>query len=1165
MDESQVSESQPHPRSSVKQTEDLDWVPEGESALRSRIAELEAQLQQQQTAFQQAQAAQQAKDQLQGLLDGVDAAIAQIQQFADGHWHYTYCSAGYAYIFGYSAQDCIAQPDLWQQHVHPDDRAIAQTIFASILAVDSDTPLSQRTFAVEYRFVHKTAGLRWISTRFRVQFLPPPINEQPSWLVNVLSIDITDRKQAELTLQEQAALLRLTLDLNHVGIWNWDLATGRVFWNENHFQLLGLSSEEVEPAYEHWQRAVHPDDLGWVEQQVQSALTHQTDYRAEYRIILPDGKMRWILGLGCGLYGRDRSPTKMIGIAMDITTRKQTEAALRLSEARLAGILDIAADAIISVDQSGQIILFNQSAERIFGYPSAEVMGQPIGLLLPEDFFEIDREIDHENIDRVPALRRSPRHPEQPQQWGDKLWGEVRARRKDGSEFPAESSVSRLVQGEAIVFTAILRDISDRKRVEADRLRAQASLHQQFARERALNRVMQAIRNSLDLKDIFATATREVAFLLAVNGVWISHYDPQRRVWIDLASYSHSPNFRTPGLEIPDDNNPVAARLKRLEVVQLDRTGDLSVVDPAYPVESDPLLGHWLLMPLRVEGRVWGALGLACNSHSKTWREDEVALVRLVADQMAIAIQQSNLYQAAQTELAERQRVEADLHRLNRELEQRVRERTAQLQISLSIAQMGIWEHDIATGAQIWSPENYAILGYCTDADGRVLDSHGNEISPRPVHQSFYDRVHPDDRSLLETIEHNSLQTHAPYDLEYRVIWLDGSTHWLYERGTYLFDEAGVAIKLIGVTMDMTHLKQTEAALRQSEEMFRQLFENAPIGILLLSPETGRILRANQRFCQMLGYSTEEIACFTPADITYPADWNLSAPLLEQAIRDALRPDSAQAVPHFRIEKRLIHKNGQILWVELTACFVRNDLSRLGYGVAMVQEIGDRKQADAQIRTSLQEKEVLLKEVHHRVKNNLQVISSLLRMQARRLDDRTTATLLLESQNRVQSMAIIHEQLYQSANFSQIDLDDYIRPLVANLFQTYGVSQQHIVPAIATHGLRLNLNTAIPCGLIINELVSNALKYAFPEGRPGQITICVEAHPPTDEAMSHQGTMTIRDDGVGISPELDWQRTNSLGLVIVRSLVAQLRGDLELKREQGTTFIIRFPIANPSA
>ncbi|MDG2617968.1 PAS domain S-box protein [Thermoleptolyngbya sichuanensis XZ-Cy5] len=1166
MDESQAPKSQLPLVSSAAQAGDLDWVPEGEAALRSRIAELEAQLQQQQAALQQAQAAQQIGEQLQGLLDGVDAAIAQIRHFADGRWYYTYCSAGYAYIFGYSAQEFIAQPGLWHEQVHPDDRAIAQTIFANILAVHADTPSSQRTFAVEYRFTHKTTGLRWISTRFRVEKPTKSADGQTSWIVNTLNIDITDRKQAELALQEQESLLRLTLNLNHVGTWKWDLATGRLDWNENHFRLLGLSPTDVEPTYEHWQQAVHPDDLSWVEENVQAALIQQTDYRAEYRIILPDGTTRWLLGLGRGLHASSGTPTGMIGIIMDITSRTQTEAALRLSEARLAGILDIAADAIILVDQSQRIILFNQSAERIFGYSSAEVMGQSIDVLLPQDLFETDREAIHESTLLRSPHQRSPHQSEQPPQRGNRLLGEVRARRKDGSEFPAEASVSRLVQGGEVVFTAILRDISDRKRIEADRLQAQASLHQQFARERALNRVMQAIRNSLDLQDVFATATREVAFLLAVNGVWVSRYDSQRGVWVDVASYAHSANFRPPGLEIPDDNNPIAARLKCLEIVQIDCSEDLTLVDPAYPAKGEATAAVWLLVPLRVEGIVWGALGLSSNRHIKAWREDEVALVRLVADQMAIAIQQSHLYQTAQAELAERRRVEADLQRLNQDLEQRVRERTAQLQISLSTAQMGIWERDMATGAQTWSPENYAILGYCTDADGRVLDSHGNEISPRPVHQLFYDRVHPDDRERLDKIEYDCLQTHMPYDLEYRVVWLDGSTHWLYERGTYLFDDAGVAVKLIGVTMDVTHLKQTEAALRQSEEMFRQLFENAPIGILLLSPETGHILRANQRFCQMLGYTPEEMTRFTPADITYPADWNLSAPLLEQAMRETSRLGSPQEVPHFRIEKRLIHKDGQILWVELTACFVRNDLSRLGYGVAMVQEIGDRKQADAQIRTSLQEKEVLLKEIHHRVKNNLQVISSLLRMQARRLDDRTTATLLLESQNRVQSMAIIHEQLYQSANFSKIDLDNYIRPLVANLFQTYGVSQQHIVPAIATHGLSFNLNTAIPCGLIINELVSNALKYAFPEGQSGNITICVEIQPPADDSTtSHLGTLTVSDNGVGMPPDLDWQHTNSLGLVIVRSLVAQLQGDLELQRESGTMFIIRFPIANPSA
>ncbi|RMF65667.1 MAG: PAS domain S-box protein, partial [Cyanobacteria bacterium J069] len=1000
-------------------------------------------------------------------------------------------------------------------------------------------------------------GWRWISTRFHQQ---TPI-VQDTWLVNVLSLDITARKQTELALQEQESLLRAALDLNHIGLWNWNLKTGQVTWNDNHFRLLGLTPHEQESSYELWRQAVHPDDLAHAEQMSETTLSQHQDCRLEYRVILPDGTVRWMMALARGQYDANHVPIQMIGVLMDITPRKQAEEALRFSQERLAGILDLAADAIISVDQTRRIILFNQSAEQIFGYGSCEVLGQPISKLLPEGLFDLGAAEERRAMRAIRgALTSGMAHPEQTRQWS-----EIRARRKDGSEFPAEASVAKLVQGEGVVFTTILRDISDRKRIESDRLRAQASLHQQFAREKALNRVMQAIRNSLDLQDIFATATREVAYLLAANHVWVSRYVPQRRVWVDVASYAQNAPIRPAGLEIPDQDNPIAARLKRLEVVQIDRSADLDLVDPAYPIVDNHSQGTWLLMPLRVEGLVWGALGLSCDRHSKTWREDEVALLRVVADQMAIAIQQTHLYQAAQAELAERQRVEADLQRLNRELEQRVRERTAQLQISLSTAQMGIWERDMATGAQTWSPENYAILGYCTDADGRVLDAQGNEISPHPVHQSFYERVHPDDRDRLSEIEHHCLQTHTAYDVEYRVIWLDGSIHWLYERGAYLFNEAGNPIKLMGVTLDITHLKQTEAALRQSEEMFRQLFENAPIGILLLSPETGRIMQANQRFCQLLGYSPQEMTRFSPVDITYPADWNLSAPLLEQAIHGAIHSENAQDTPRFRLEKRLIGKNGRILWVEMTACFVRNELGGLGYGVAMVQEIGDRKQADAQIRTSLHEKEVLLKEVHHRVKNNLQVISSLLRMQARRLEDHTTATLLLESQNRVQSMAIIHEQLYQSANFSQINLDEYIRPLISNLFQTYGVSQQHIVPAIATHGLSLNLNTAIPCGLIINELVSNALKYAFPDGQTGNITICVEIQPSVEDSQLSQGMMTISDDGVGMSPDLDWQQTNSLGLVIVRSLVAQLRGSLELKRKPGTTFLISFPISNPPA
>lgn len=215
-----------------------------------------------------------------------------------------------------------------------------------------------------------------------------------------------------------------------------------------------------------------------------------------------------------------------------------------------------------------------------------------------------------------------------------------------------------------------------------------------------------------------------------------------------------------------------------------------------------------------------------------------------------------------------------------------------------------------------------------------------------------------------------------------------------------------------------------------------------------------------------------------------------------------------------------------------------------------VTDISERKKTMEQIRRSLEEKETLLKEIHHRVKNNLQIISSLLRMQSRRPLDEATLILFQESQNRVQSMALIHEQLYQSPDLSQIDFGEYIRSLTDNLFRCYGVSR--VALNIKTNGLKLTLDTAIPCGLIINELVSNSLKYAFPQGRKGDINIFLQS------TADNTVTLTVSDSGIGIPETLDWQNSNSLGLRIVRNLTKQLKGNISLDCSNGTTFHIVF-------
>lgn len=215
------------------------------------------------------------------------------------------------------------------------------------------------------------------------------------------------------------------------------------------------------------------------------------------------------------------------------------------------------------------------------------------------------------------------------------------------------------------------------------------------------------------------------------------------------------------------------------------------------------------------------------------------------------------------------------------------------------------------------------------------------------------------------------------------------------------------------------------------------------------------------------------------------------------------------------------------------------------------RNIAKRKQAEEQIKASLKEKEVLLKEIHHRIKNNLQVISSLLNLQSGYIIDKDAIEMFKESQNRVKSMALIHEKLYQSKDLARIDFAEYIRNLTNYLFRSYGVTSNRIKLKKNVDDVFLGLDTAIPCGLIINELVSNSLKHAFPDGKEGEIHICLFLD-------NDKFTLIVRDNGVGFPKDLDFRNTESLGLQLVITLVEQLEGTIDLKRSGGTEFKIIF-------
>ncbi|MBD3414832.1 MAG: histidine kinase [Candidatus Aminicenantes bacterium] len=229
------------------------------------------------------------------------------------------------------------------------------------------------------------------------------------------------------------------------------------------------------------------------------------------------------------------------------------------------------------------------------------------------------------------------------------------------------------------------------------------------------------------------------------------------------------------------------------------------------------------------------------------------------------------------------------------------------------------------------------------------------------------------------------------------------------------------------------------------------------------------------------------------------------------------------------------------------------------------QEIQVRQHAEQDLRdredkleSSLTEKEVLLKEIHHRVKNNMQVISSLLRLQASQIKDQKLLDMFAESQARIQSMSLIHENLYQSKDLNQIDFSKYIKNLTQNLVSSYGVQKEQIQLSIEVKKICLDIQQAIPCGLIINELVSNALKHAFPGQKQGKILIHMH------QDNRDNCWLKIQDTGIGFPEKIDFRKTTSLGLQLVNGLISQIKGAIELERDKGTSWIIQFPLGGPT-
>jgi len=362
------------------------------------------------------------------------------------------------------------------------------------------------------------------------------------------------------------------------------------------------------------------------------------------------------------------------------------------------------------------------------------------------------------------------------------------------------------------------------------------------------------------------------------------------------------------------------------------------------------------------------------------------------------------------------------------------------------------------------------------------------------------------------------------------------------ETSTRVIKRNGKIVGTMNILRDISERKKAEEEIKAKSQFLESLIEQSPLPTFVIDSE-GIVVMANKAFLKAYNVPKKEAVLGMNA-LTEPANVRQG---VVKYIKEAL---SGKIVETPEIEFISPYENRKT--VTKSRLFpIFDTTNTLTNVVVMHEDITERKRAEDQIKASLEEKEVLLREIHHRVKNNLQIISSLLNLQSRYIKDKQVLHVFKESQNRIKSMALIHKKLYQSKDLARIDFAEYVRSLIADLFRSYKADYDLITLKINIDDVFLGIDTAIPCGLIINELVSNSLKYAF---KGGQGEIRIDLHSEKEGKF----TLIVSDSGLGLPKDLDFRNTESLGLQLICTLVDQLQGTIGLDRTGGTKFKIAF-------
>ncbi len=494
-------------------------------------------------------------------------------------------------------------------------------------------------------------------------------------------------------------------------------------------------------------------------------------------------------------------------------------------------------------------------------------------------------------------------------------------------------------------------------------------------------------------------------------------------------------------------------------------------------------------------------------------------------------------------------------------------ERTAQelkrlsdrLQLATSAAKIGVWEWGIDTGVLVWDETMRAI--YETPS--------GRE---RARFETWHDAVHPEDLARVDGALDGTLSGSGSYDITFRIVCPSGKIKHVHAAGALERDATGSPVRMIGVNWDITEQRVAEMALRRTEALQRAILAYAGPAVIATRLD-GTITLFNRAAEELLGYTADEVVGETTPLLIHDSDEvEARREELERELDVPITPPFQVFVAKSRREGAearewtYVRKDGSRVPVLLTVTNLRDESGTitgyLGVAVNLTQQKAHERELlelNRLLADRSTQMEVLLQEIHHRVKNNLQVIASLVSLQARRVGDASTREALSECKTRILAIALIHEQLYQSDDYSRIPFSEYAEQLARNVFAASGTEPDLVNLVLDIEKLALPVEKAIPCGLILNELITNALKHAFPGNRRGTVEVSLRS------VGSAELTLSVADDGVGLGEGFSLQRSRSLGMQLISDLSRQIDARITIASNGGAKISVTMPYRREAA